>query len=378
MLRSNGGGKGAALRVFVQLVVILLMLAGAGGVYWHFYGLPWQSAVAQGGPAAPGGGRGGFALPVETVQVKAAPIQRRLTAVGTLRSGESVVIKPEIDGRVVEIGFKEGQSVSQGQLLLALDAAVNAAEIASAQAAVDLAKADFERQSELSRRGSGTRASLDQALGQMRTAEAALALAQARMGKLTLRAPFDGIVGLRDVSVGDFVESGDAIVNLEQIDPLKVDFRVAENFLAAVRPGQAIEVAVDAFGPQRFAGEVYAINPLIDESGRSILLRALLPNAGGVLRPGLFARVELVLNEKADALQVPEAALVPQGSAQFVFRVVDGKAVMTKVEPGIRRDGMVEIVKGVAAGDVVVTAGQIKLRDGAPVQPQPAATPPSA
>lgn len=369
MLRSIMWGKGAALRILVQLVVILLMLAGAAGAYWHFYGLPWQPAVAQGGPAAPGGGRGGFALPVETVQVKEGPIQRRLTAVGTLRSGESVVIKPEIDGRVVEIGFEEGQPVAKGQLLLAFDRAVNEAEIASAQAAVDLAKADYERQSELSRRGSGTRASLDQALGQMRTAEAALALAQARMGKLTLRAPFDGIVGLRNVSVGDFVESGDSIVNLEQIDPLKVDFRVAENFLAAVRHGQAIEVAVDAFGQQRFKGEVYAIDPLIDESGRSILLRALLPNAEGVLRPGLFARVELVLNEKADALQVPEAALVPQGGAQFVFKVVDGKAALTKVEPGIRRDGMVEIVAGLAAGDVVVTAGQIKLRDGAPVQP---------
>lgn len=363
------------MRIVVQLFVILLMLAGAAGAYWHFYGLPWQPVVAQGAAAGPGGGRGGFALPVETVAVKAGPIQRRLTAVGTLRSGESVVIKPEIDGRVVEIGFDEGQPVTKGQVLLALDGAVNQAEVASAQAAVDLAKADFERQSELSRRGSGTRASLDQALGEMRTAEAALALAQARMGKLTLRAPFDGIVGLRDVSLGDFIESGDAIVNLEQIDPLKVDFRVAENFLAAVNAGQTIEVAVDAFGQARFIGQVYAIDPLIDESGRSILLRAKLPNTEGKLRPGLFARVELVLNEKADALQVPEAALVPQAGSQFVFKVVDGKAALTKVEPGIRRDGMVEIVEGLAEGDTVVTAGQIKLRDGAPVQPAP---PPSA
>ena len=358
------------MRIVVQLFIILLMLAGAGGAYWHFYGLPWQpQAAAQAGPAGPGGGRAGFAMPVETVAVQAKPIQRRLTAVGTLRSGESVVIKPEVDGRVVEIGFEEGRAVARGQVLLRLDHAVSEAEMASAQAALDLAKANFERQSELSRRGSGTRASLDQALGEMRTAEAALALARARMGKLTLAAPFDGLVGLRNVSVGDFVESGDAVVNLEQVDPLKVDFRVAENFLAAVRAGQPIEIAVDAFGQRRFAGEVYAIDPLIDESGRSVVLRAMLPNPGGLLRPGLFARVELVLNEKADALQVPEAALVPQGTSQFVFKVVDGKAALTKVEPGIRRDGMVEVTSGLAAGDVVVVAGQIKLRDGAPVQP---------
>jgi membrane fusion protein (multidrug efflux system) len=361
--------KGAALRIVAQLFLILLLLAGAGGAYWYVYGLPWQPAIAQGGPVASGGARGGLALPVETVEVKAGPIQRRLTAVGTLRSGESVVIKPEIDGRVVEIGFVEGQAVTKGQLLVSLDRAVNEAEVAAAQAAVDLGKANFERQSELGRRGSGTRASLDQALGEMRTAEASLALAKARMGKLTLTAPFDGIVGLRNVSVGDFVESGDAIVNLEQIDPLKVDFRVAENFLAAVHAGQRIEVGVDAFGQQRFAGEVYAIDPLIDESGRSIVLRAMLPNPDGHLRPGLFARVELVLNERADALQVPEAALVPQGTSQLVFKVVDGKAALTRVQPGIRRDGMVEIVEGLAAGDIVVTAGQIKLRDGAAVQP---------
>ena len=181
------------------------------------------------------------------------------------------------------------------------------------------------------------------------------------------------MVGLRRVSVGDFVDVGDDIVNLEQIDPLKADFRVAESYLGAVRPGQRIELGVDAFPGQAFTGEVYAIDPLIDEAGRSILLRAKLPNPDHVLRPGLFARVTLVLNEREDAIQVPEQALVPQGQDQFVFKVEDGKAAFTKVTTGIRREGMVEILEGLAPDDEVVTAGQLKIRDGADVQPVPQA-----
>jgi membrane fusion protein (multidrug efflux system) len=360
------------LRALVQSLLALLLLAGAGAAYWHFYGLPWlpQGAQAQ-GSVAPAGPPGGFAVPVETFTVAPGTIQRRLTAVGSLRSGESVVIRPEVGGRVVEIGFEEGEEIEKGRLLVALDRSVNEAEVASEQAMVDLRRATFDRQAELIKRGSGTKAAYDQAEAEMRNAEAALALARARMGKLAIEAPFAGVVGLRRVSIGEFVQAGDPIVNLEQIDPLKVDFRVAENFLAAVHTGQTIEVAVDAFAGERFQGEVYAIDPLVDAAGRSIQLRASLANPDGRLRPGLFARVELVLKERTDALLVPEAALVPQGTAQLVFKVVDGKAALVPVQPGIRRDGMVEILEGLAAGDVVVTAGQLKLRDGAPVAPLP-------
>jgi membrane fusion protein (multidrug efflux system) len=176
-------------------------------------------------------------------------------------------------------------------------------------------------------------------------------------------------MGLRKVSVGDFVDVGQDMVNLEQIDQLKADFRVAEIYLGALRRGQRIELTVDAFPSESFAGEVYAIDPLIDESGRSILLRARLPNPDGILRPGLFARVILVLNEREDAIQVPEQALVPQGQDQYVFRVVDGKALFTKVSVGVRREGMMEILEGLGPDDEVVTAGQLKIRDGAAVNP---------
>jgi membrane fusion protein (multidrug efflux system) len=314
-----------------------------------------------------------MAVPVETAQVVVGPIQRRLGAVGSLRSNESVILRPEIAGRIVEIPFEEGEPVRRGDVLVVLDDTIYRAEVEQVRAALELSQANHDRAVDLLARNAGTTRARDEALAALRANQAALELAKARLEKTVITAPFDGVIGLRNVSVGDFVAIGQDLANLEQIDPLKADFRVAEVYLAAVRRGQKIELTVDAFPRESFPGEVYAIDPLIDESGRSILLRARLPNPEAVLRPGLFARVTLVLNERDDAVQVPEQALVPQGEDQFVFRVVEGKAVRTRVTAGIRRDGMVEITEGLGPDDEVVTAGQLKIRDGAPVQPVPGA-----
>jgi membrane fusion protein, multidrug efflux system len=355
------------LKTVVQIVIALCMLAVAGGAWWYFY------AQAPAASDTPKPAQGGFAVPVETAPVTVGPIERRLTAVGSLRSNESVVIRPEIAGRIAAFRFDEGERVEQGQPLVVLDDSVWRAVVEQTQAALEYSQANYERAVDLLERKVGTTKTRDEAFSQMRVDQAELELARARLDKSTIWAPFEGVVGLRKVSVGDFVNAGDEVVNLEQIDPLKADFRVAEAYLGAVRPGQRIELGVDAFPGQAFAGEVFAIDPLVDESGRSILLRARLPNPEHLLRPGLFARVTLVLNEREGAIQVPEQALVPQGQDQFVFKVADGKAVLTKVTTGVRREGMVEIVDGLGPEDEVVTAGQLKLRDGAAVQPVPPA-----
>jgi membrane fusion protein (multidrug efflux system) len=351
-----------------QIIVALCMLAVAGGAWWYFY-LEAPAAGGTGQQAA----LAGMEIPVEAAPVTVGPIQRRLTAVGSLRSNESVVIRPEIAGRIAAFKFDEGEPVTKGAPLVVLDDSVWRAQLEQAQAALELAQSNYERAVDLLKRKVGTSKTRDEALAELRADEAALELAKARLDKTVIRAPFDGVVGLRKVSVGDFVDVGKDIVNLEQIDPLKVDFRVAEVYVGAVKPGQKLDVGVDAFVGDKFTGEVYAIDPLIDESGRSILLRARLPNPDRRLRPGLFARIGLVLNERDQAIQVPEQALVPQGQDQFVFKVENGKAAFTKVEVGIRRDGMAEITGGLAPGDVVVTAGQLKLRDGVPVKPVPKA-----
>ncbi len=343
------------------------MLAAAGGAWWYFYALPAAGGAAQ--PAA----HANMEIPVETAMVTVGPIQRRLTAVGSLRSNESVIIRPEIAGRIAEFKFQEGQPVKQGQPLVVLDDSVYRAQVEQVQASLELSQSNYDRAIDLLNRKVGTTKARDEAISQLRADQASLELAKARLDKTVIRAPFDGVVGLRKESVGDFVDVGTDIVNVEQIDPLKVDFRVAEVYVGAVKPGQKLDLGVDAFAGEKFTGEVYAIDPLIDESGRSILLRARLPNSDRRLRPGLFARVSLVLNEREDAIQVPEQALVPQGQEQFVFKVEGGKVAFTKVKVGIRRNGMAEIVEGLAPNDEVVTAGQLKIRDGAAVKPVPKA-----
>ncbi len=194
-----------------------------------------------------------------------------------------------------------------------------------------------------------------------------MALAAARLAKTEIRAPFSGLIGLRSISVGDYVKEGQDMVNLEAIDPLKVDFRVPEIYLKQVQVGQKLEVSLDALPGRKYEGTVSAINPLVDAAGRAIVIRAQVRNADTALRPGMFARVRLLTKDEREALVLPEQALVPQGEEQYVFRVIDGKAARTKVELGQRRDGRVEVVKGIAAGETIVTAGQMKLRDGTPV-----------
>src|SRR5262249_12418513 len=207
----------------------------------------------------------------------------------------------------------------------------------------------------------------DEADNNLKIAEASLQLAEAKLAKMTIVAPFSGIIGLRSVSSGDYVKEGADLVNLESIDPLKVDFRVPEIYMRQVEVGQLLQVQLDAMPGKTFDGKVVAVNPLLDAAGRAVVIRAVVRNPDTSLRPGMFARVRLITRDAQNALMVPEQALVPQGDQQFVFRIVDGKAVRTKVDVGQRRDAKVDVLNGLGKDDVVVTAGQLKLRDGVPV-----------
>lgn len=358
----------------IALLLVLLALGGAG--YWYF--IDQSGTVAQLLALAKGGGKEGAAapaappaparpMPVEAVAVKVGAVTRTVTAVGSMMSSESVVIRPEVAGRITAIAFTEGEPVKKGAVLIRLDDAVARATLAQAQASLVFSRADLNRASELFRQNSGTAKAREQALAKLQADEAAVQLAQAQLDKLTLAAPFDGVLGLRAVSVGDVVQPAAALVNLEAIDQLKLDFRVPEAYLPAVRAGQTLDVTVDAFPGRTFQGTVYAINPLLDVNGRAVVIRARVPNAGLELRPGLFARVTLALTENAQAMLVPEQALFAQGTQQLLYRVVDGKATLTKVRIGVRRNGEVEVTEGIGPGDTVVTGGQIKIRDGAPV-----------
>ncbi len=320
------------------------------------------SAPRQAGPA------GAPAVVVELAPVSAGPVREEVSAVGTLRSNESVVVRPEISGRIARLEFDEGKPVRKGQMLVALDDSVYAAELQQAKANLALQSSNYNRTVELARENFVSANAKDQALNNLRVAEASLALAQARLAKTQILAPFSGIIGIRQVSVGDYVKEGQDLATLEDISSLKIDFRIPELYLTNLRRGQGIEVQTDAFPGKTYSAVLDAIDPLVDQNGRSLVLRGRLKNVDGSLRPGMFVRTRLIIAERPAALTIPEEALVPVGSSQYVFRVSDGKAERVRVETGVRRAGRVEIVAGLSAGDSIVTAGQIKLRDGTPVR----------
>jgi membrane fusion protein (multidrug efflux system) len=311
---------------------------------------------------------------VETTIAKERTVPVTVAALGSLEADQSIVVSPEIDGIVTSIDFGDGQRLKKGDTIISLDSASQKARLMQAQARVVLTRANFDRAERLRKQGSGTERARDEALNDMRSAEADLAAAQAEFDKANITAPFAGIIGLRQVSLGQYLKAGSPIATLADVDHLRIDFRVSEVFLTRVSKDQQVGVTLDALPGESFKGIVTAIDPVVDVSGRAISVRAVLPNDSGKLRPGLFGRVSIVTLVR-NSVVLPESVIVPQKTGgKGVFVVVDGgqkgKFVeMRPVEIGERVAGEVEILTGVKAGDVVVTAGQLKLRNGAPVRP---------
>lgn len=332
------------------------------------------SSDAAGGPGGAGGPPGGPPLPVEAVTLGLASLDAGLATVGSLRADESVVVRPEVAGRITRIHFQEGGRVEVGQLLFSLDAATARAALNEAEAILANSRSAAARAGELIADRLIARADYDNVRAQRAVDEARVASARTALGKMTLRAPFSGQIGLRSVSVGEFVNAGQDLVTLVRLDPMKVDFSVPETRLGSLREGQPTRVEVDAFPGERFGGEVVAIDPVVDPNSRSVKLRAQVANPDHRLRPGQFARVQLQSGGDLQALLVPEQALMQSGEERYVYTVVDGKAKRTVVRTGTRVPGKVEVTAGLSPGDVVITAGQAKpmMSDGMPVIVLPA------
>ncbi|MGQ0456904.1 MAG: efflux RND transporter periplasmic adaptor subunit [Hyphomicrobium sp.] len=309
----------------------------------------------------------------DVVVVEASPARQArasgdIRAVGSLMSDESVHVASEVAGRVAEIPFVEGQPIKANDVIVRLDEALAKAEVADAKARLELAKANNERANALVRTGAVTERTRDEAVSNFETATAGVALAETRLEKHTLRAPFDGVAGVRNVSVGAFIAVGSPIVNVEKIDTLKVDFKAPEIYLRQIEVGQKLAITVDAIPGKTFDGEIYAIDPHIDVNGRALTIRARLPNPDFILRPGLFARITIQGLASREVTLIPESAIVPRGGEAFVFRVDNGKAVESRVKLGARKDAEVEILEGLDPKATVVTAGQQKLRNGSAVE----------
>ncbi|MBI1396141.1 MAG: efflux RND transporter periplasmic adaptor subunit [Betaproteobacteria bacterium] len=328
---------------------------------------PKKSAEGKTSPSAPQAASKPHGLPVRAVQVTTGSISTRIMAVGSLVAEESVVIRPEIAGRVVDLPFKEGQAVRKGTRLVLIDPSELKANLASSSAKARTEAQKFQRTKELREQNFISQDALDTARGAMESAQAQQRRDEVMLEKASIVAPFSGILGLRYISPGAYVKEGDDIITLDDIAELKLDFRVPEIYVSRLRVGQKVSVVVDAYGEQPFSGKISALDPSVDPKTRTIQARAKVPNGDMKLRPGMFARVYVDLDTRNNALLLPEQAIWPQGKDTFVYKVVDGKAVLTKVVLGERRPGEVEILDGLTANDVVVTDGQIKLKPGAPV-----------
>jgi len=328
--------------------------------------------------AAPAGRAGGGVPGVEVARVQSMSLRDDAQAVGSLRSRQSVTLRPEVSGRISQIAFADGARVQRGQLLVQLDDVLQRAELSQAQAQLSIARTNLKRNEELVAQAFVAQRVLDESRAALQVAEAQVALAQARLSRMRLTAPFDGTVGLRVVDLGDYVKDGADLVNLEDTSQLTVDFRLPERYQTRIAAGQPVELELDALPGKRFSAKVQAVDPLLDANGRSIAVRAMLPPApGGELRPGMFARVTTVFSTNAAALVVPEEAIVPQAGKQFVFVLLkegegDGAKLVsrrTEVQLGVRRGAQVQITQGLVEGDTVVVAGQQRLqKDGTAVR----------
>ena len=290
-------------------------------------------------------------------------------AVGSLKSVQGVMLRPESSGRIAKLGFADGARVAKGQLLVQLDDTLQRAQLQQAQAQASIARTNLQRSRELQAQSFVSQSAVDQNAAALQVADAQVALAQAQSQRMKVLAPFHGTAGLRAVNVGDYVKDGADIVNIEDMSSMTVRFALPERYIGRLRAGQDVDVAVDALPGKAFKGRVQAVDSQVDANGRALQVLAQVANPGTVLRPGMFARSRVVFSVREGAVVVPEEALVPVGAKQFVFKIVegaDGKKASQRVEAkvGLRLPGKVEILEGIRAGDNVVTAGHGRLMRG--------------
>lgn len=340
-----------------RVIFFGVLIAIAAGIYYipgMFGGPPQQ--------------QGGFGVPVETYTVQAKPLDVTLDAVGTLVANEMVTLRPEIAGKITDITFTEGSPVKKGDPLFKIDDRMARAELKQAQSNLQLAQLNYNRFRKLSSTGASTKLRYDEAQAELGVSQANADLARTRVEYMTIVAPFDGTVGLRKVSPGEYVNVGQDLANFVSYDPMKVNFTIPETQASQLAVNQTIDLTVEAIQGQTFQGVVFALDPQLDVNGRAVQLRATIPNPQNMLKPGMFARISLIVARKEAALTIPESAIVPQGDIKQVFRIdAENKAQLVPIELGERVAGSVEVTAGLNAGDVIVTSGQIKLQPGAPV-----------
>jgi membrane fusion protein (multidrug efflux system) len=370
------------MRLLTQVAIIAVLgAAGFGGyLYWQ------QTQATQPGTAAPAGQRpAGPPMTVEVAPVRTGVVFEKAEAVGTARANESVTITAKQTGFVASFTFDEGQPVKAGQILVELETRERKADVDQARNDLDQARATrddarqkLERARQLKATGAITQAKVDELDQLLRGAEARVRSAEARTRSLDARlddvrivAPFDGRVGMRQVSVGALLQPGTAITSLDDLSRIKLDFSIPENFLGKLRPGLSVFARSSAYVGRVFEGTVAVVDTRVDPVTRAVRVNALFENRDELLKPGMFITVELALERRENALLIDEEALVPEGARQYVFVVRDNRAIRAEVKLGNRQQGNVEVVEGLKAGDQVIVRGTSRVRPNQPVTARP-------
>lgn len=347
----------------LRQLVLILVLAGLGAGAWYLTAQSAGTRTTDGTEAAVDA-----AVLVEVAAARVDVVEQHVEAVGTLRARQAILVKPNAAGRVTSIRFEAGQWVEKGEILLTLDSEIEEASVAEASAMLEDAKAQYERARRLLANNTVAQARVDELRAAYAAAQARLAAADRRLRDRAIRAPFAGVVGLREVDLGARIDESTVVTTLDDLSAVELEFSVPEVFFGRVRRGQAVTATTAAFPDRTFAGAVTGIDARIDPVTRSFRVRAELPNSDMTLAAGLFMVVRATLGARFDAVLIPEQAVVTEGRSTYVFRVRDSTAERVDVRLGQRRVGEVEVVEGLQAGDRVVTAGLQRVRDGVPVR----------
>ena len=343
-----------------RLAVVLAFLALVfGGVFgWKYLQMQNQAAANAGPPAAI----------VSTRLVTGERWQPTLEAIGSIMPTRGVVVSAEVPGIVREIYFDSGQHIDEGELLIELDVDVDKAELDALQADRRLAEITRNRLSQIVSDNLGSRSDLDEAQAKLDRTEAEIAAKQAMIRKKSIRTPFAGELGIRIINPGQYLAPGDEIVQLVGLDPIYAEYSLPERHLSELHVGQKVSVKVQAYPDTVFEGSIHAISPSIQTASRSVRIRALIENADRRLRPGMFAEVDTLLEERDRVLTLPERAVTynPYGESVFVVNEAEGTktVALTQIKTGQVRDGRVEIISGLDEGTEVVSDGHNKLRNG--------------
>lgn len=319
-------------------------------------------------PAAGANARGSSVLSVYTHTATPRLLEERVTATGVVLADEGIELTAETSGRIVALNINEGARVAKGDLLVKINDAELQAELGRARHVAALARVQADRQKQLLSSQGASQEAYDLALGELQVREAEIALIEARIQNTEIRAPFDGTVGLRHVSMGGYLTPATRVATLQKTDALKIDFSVPERHMDRLKTGGDVSIRVAGLA-DAFTGSIYAIEPRIDETTRTIRLRARATNPDGRVIPGAFATVEVPLREIPDAILIPAGAIIPGLNEKSVFVLEDGKAQPRKIEAGLRLSSEILVLSGIKAGDVVITSGQLQLRPGMAVTP---------